>query len=152
MQRCKGSATAAPSVSGRTAAERNWNEPQSKAGWHGLALSGHGFDETPTRSPQFSYADGTREEYKVGEIPEGAVALAMSLSDAPRDMVVAGFRLGVEHAAKIIEVCTDQQTDAAMHEATPKQCFEVAAMLVRNKGGEAAEALAAGGDLPVSSP
>ncbi|MEB3023412.1 MULTISPECIES: hypothetical protein [Mycolicibacter] len=88
----------------------------------------------------------------MGEIPEGAVALAMSLSDAPRDMVVAGFRLGVEHAAKIIEVCTDQQTDAAMHEATPKQCFEVAAMLVRNKGGEAAEALAAGGDLPVSSP
>ncbi len=85
----------------------------------------------------------------MSEIPEGAVAMATRLSGAPRDMVLAGFKLGIEHAAKIIEVCTDPQTDATLSEATPKQCFEVAAMLVRNQGGEAAAGLQAGGDLPL---
>lgn len=84
----------------------------------------------------------------MSERPEGVVVMGVRLSGEPRDMVLAGFRLGVEHAAKIIEVCTDQQTDATMSDATPKQCFEVAAMLVRNQGGEAAAALEAGGDWP----
>ena len=84
----------------------------------------------------------------MSEIPDGAVAMAIRLSGAPRDMVLAGFRLGIEHAAKIIEVCIDQQTDATMADATSKQCFEVAAMLVRNQGGEAVTALEDGGDWP----
>jgi len=47
-------------------------------------------------------------------IPEGAVAMAIRLSGAPRDMVLAGFKLGIEHAARIIEVCADEQTDTAL--------------------------------------
>ncbi len=84
----------------------------------------------------------------MSEIPEDAVAQAIALSGTPRDLVLAGFTLGLEHAAKIIEVCTDEQTDATMREATPKQCFEVAALLVRNQGGEAVTALEAGAVLP----
>ena len=77
----------------------------------------------------------------MSEVPEGAVAMAIRLSGAPRDMVLAGFKLGIEHAAKLTEVCADDQTDTAMADATPKQCFQVAAMLVRNQGAEAVTAL-----------
>lgn len=77
------------------------------------------------------------------EIPEGAVAIA--LTGAPRDMVLAGFKLGIEHAARIVEVCADEQTNVAMSDASPQQCFEVAAMLVRTQGGIAARSLEAGG-------
>lgn len=86
----------------------------------------------------------------MSENPEDAVARAIGLSGTPRDLVLAGFALGLEHAAKIVEVCTDEQTDSTMCEATPKQCFEVAAMLVRNQGGEAVAALKAGAVLPVA--
>lgn len=84
----------------------------------------------------------------MAEIPEGRVAMAIKLSGGPREMVLAGFKLGIEHAARIIDVCTDQQTDTVMADASPQKCFEVAAMLVRNQGHEASEALEAGGDWP----
>lgn len=87
----------------------------------------------------------------MSDIPDGTVAMAVRLSGTPRDMVLAGFKLGIEHAAKIVEVCTDDQTNATMADATPKRCFEVAAMLVRNQGNEAAAALEAGGDWPTQS-
>jgi hypothetical protein len=80
------------------------------------------------------------------EIPEGAIAIP--LCGGPREMVLAGFRLGIEHAARIIEACTDQQTDAAMVSASPQQCFQVAAMLVRNQGEEAVAAIDASGNWP----
>ncbi len=86
----------------------------------------------------------------MSEVSEGAVARTLRLSGTSREMILAGFELGIEHAAQIIETCSDAQTDEVMAAATPLQCFEVASMLVRNQGGEALAALRSGGDLPAS--
>ncbi|WP_132900683.1 hypothetical protein [Mycobacteroides abscessus] len=81
-------------------------------------------------------------------VPEGTIAMAVRLSGEPRDMVLAGFKLGVEYAANVIKVCTDDQTDATMDDATPRQCFEIAEMLIRNQSAETITQLEAGADWP----
>ncbi|SIK15438.1 Uncharacterised protein [Mycobacteroides abscessus subsp. abscessus] len=48
----------------------------------------------------------------MNEVPEGAIAMAMRLSGAPREMVLAGFKLGVDYAANVVKVCTDDKTNA----------------------------------------
>lgn len=86
----------------------------------------------------------------MGDVPEGAIAVAVRLSGEPRDMVVAGFKLGVEFAANVIKVCTDDQTNATLAEATPKECLELAEMLVRDQSAAAITQLEAGGDWPAT--
>ncbi|MDM2164770.1 hypothetical protein PP352_21705 [Mycobacteroides abscessus] len=84
----------------------------------------------------------------MNDIPEGAIAMAVRLSGAPREMVLAGFKLGVDYAANVIKVCTDDQTDEAMADATPRQCFELAEMLIRNQSADTISKLEAGADWP----
>ncbi|RIS70539.1 hypothetical protein [Mycobacteroides abscessus] len=88
----------------------------------------------------------------MNDIPEGAVAMAVRLSGEAREMVLAGFKLGIDYAANVIKVCSDDQTNEAMADATPRQCFELAEMLIRNQGAETITQLAAGADWPTLPP
>lgn len=91
--------------------------------------------------------------FDMKDIPEGAVALAAGLlAGEPREMVLAGFKLGIDYAANVIKVCTDDQTNETMADATPRQCFELAEMLIRNQGAETITQLAAGADWPTPPP
>lgn len=84
----------------------------------------------------------------MNEVPEGAIALAMRLSGAPREMVLAGFKLGVDFAANVVKVCTDDKTNATLADATPRECLELAELLIRSQAAEAITSLEAGGDWP----
>lgn len=86
------------------------------------------------------------------DIPEGAIAMAVRLSGEPREMVLAGFKLGVDYAANVIKVCTDDQTDETVADATPRQCFEIAEVLIRKQGAETITKLEAGADWPTHPP
>ncbi|MGB8403491.1 MAG: hypothetical protein WCE30_05340 [Mycobacterium sp.] len=86
----------------------------------------------------------------MGEPPEGAIAMAVRLSGQPRDMVLAGFKLGVEFSANVIKVCTDEKTNETLAEATPKECLELAEALVRDQSAAAIAQLEAGGDWPAT--
>lgn len=62
------------------------------------------------------------------DIPEGAIAMAVRLSGEPREMVLAGFKLGVDYAANVIKVCTDEQTDKTMSpQLTPPRLMKASA-------------------------
>lgn len=88
----------------------------------------------------------------MSDIPEGAIAMAVRLSGEPREMVLAGFKLGVDYAANVIKACTDEQTDETMADATPQQCFQLAEMLIRNQSAETITKLQAGADWPTPPP
>lgn len=81
----------------------------------------------------------------MNEVPEGAIAMAMRLSGAPREMVLAGFKLGVDYAANVVKACTDDNTNATLADATPRECLELAELLA----AEAIASLEAGGDWPI---
>ncbi|MFT9493264.1 hypothetical protein ACM0A0_24360 [Mycobacteroides abscessus subsp. abscessus] len=85
----------------------------------------------------------------MNEVPEGAIAMAMRLSGAPREMVLAGFKLGVDYAANVVKVCTDDNTNATLADATPRECLELAVLLIRNQAAEVIASLQAGGDWPI---
>ena len=77
----------------------------------------------------------------MSEIPDPAGVFDAQPTGSPRDLALAGFRLGIERAAKIIEVCADEHTDTTLADAAPQECFTLAAMLVRHQGREAIAAL-----------